>query len=121
MLGKLLSPLTTATSIGVTLRYLTAVAGSILAILGILGVLTPEQIEALKAQIEILTANLPALLAAIGALITAWVTFYAAITKSSSDKAAEVAKQVDAKVAADSMVVVKTPGDQPDIVVHPPK
>lgn len=118
MLGKLLSPLTTASSIGVTLRYLTAVVGSVLTILGILGLLTPEQIEAIQKQVETLTANLPALLTAVGALITAWVTFYAAITKSSSDKAAETAKQIDAKIPPAETVVVKTAAGQSDIIVH---
>lgn len=112
MLDKLLSPLTTASSIGVAIRYLTTIVGSIIAILGILGWLTPEQSEALTKQV-------PELLAAIGALAAAAIPLYAIWTKSSSDKAAEVAKQVDDKIPAASTVVIPTPEGVPDIVVMP--
>lgn len=112
MLGKLLSPLTTASSIGVAIRYLTTIAGSIIAILGILGWLTPEQSEALTKQV-------PELLAAIGALVAAAIPLYAIWTKSSSDKAAEVAKEVDKKIPPEATVRIPTPGAAPDIVVTP--
>jgi hypothetical protein len=117
MLEKILSPFTTATSLGVTLRYLTAIVGSLLAILGAVGFLTPEQVDALKAQIEVLTANAPALLSAIGAVMASVVTIYATITKSSSNKAAEVAKEVDANIPKEQTVVIQTPPGQDDIIV----
>lgn len=112
MLDKLLSPLTTASSIGVAIRYLTTIVGSIIAILGILGWLTPEQSEALTKQV-------PELLAAIGALAAAAIPLYAIWTKSSSDKAAEVAKEVDKKIPPEATVRIPTPGAAPDIVVTP--
>lgn len=112
MLDKLLSPLTTATSVGVAIRYLTTIVGSVIAILGILGWLTPEQSEALTKQV-------PELLAALGALVAAAIPLYAIWTKSSSDKAAEVAKEVDQKIPADATVRIPTPGAAPDIVVTP--
>lgn len=66
MLDKLLAPLTTATSVGVAIRYLTTIAGSVIAILGILGWLTPEQAEALTKQV-------PELLPALGAIVAALI------------------------------------------------
>lgn len=110
MLSKILAPLTTATSAGVALRYLTAMAGSILAILGILGWLSPEQVEALSKQV-------PDLLAAIGGLAAILIPIYATLTKSSSDKAAEAARAIDREVPAQATVLIKTPAGQPDIVV----
>ena len=112
MLDKLLSPLTTATSLGVAVRYVTTILGSIIAILGILGWLTPEQAEALTQQV-------PVLLAAIAALVSAVIPLYAIWTKSSSDKAAEAAKEIDKKVPASAPVVIQTPAGVPDIVVPP--
>lgn len=42
MLGKLTGIFTTASGLGVALRYISTIAGSVLAILGILGALSPE-------------------------------------------------------------------------------
>jgi len=110
MLGKIFSPLTTPTSVGVAIRYLTTIAGSVLAILGILDWLTPEQVTELTKQV-------PKLMGAIGALMTIGVPTYATITKSSSDKAAVAAKQIDAKLPASEPVIIKTSAGKPDIVV----
>ena len=107
---KFFNPLTTATSIGVTIRYLTTIVGTLIAILGILNWLTPAQVLELSKQV-------PELFGAIAALIAAFVPLYAIMTKSSSDRAAEVAKQVDAQVPVTAPVVIKTPPDVPDIVV----
>lgn len=112
MFSKLFNPLTTATSVGVAIRYLTTIVGSVLAILGVMGWLSPEQ----SAELERLV---PELLGALGALAALAVSVYAVITKSSSDKAAEAAKQIDAKVPKHDPVVIKTPGDGPNIVVPP--
>jgi len=112
MLSKLLTPLTTATSAGVAIRYLSTIVGSVLAILGVLGLLSPAQVDALTTQV-------PELLAAVGALIAVLVPLYATLTKSSSDKAAEAAKQIDAKVPKEAQVIIKTSGGKPDIVVQP--
>ncbi|NVP55953.1 hypothetical protein [Mycoplana rhizolycopersici] len=110
MFEKLLTPLTTATSIGVAVRYLTTIVGSVIAILAILGWLTPEQAEALTRQV-------PELLGAVAAVVTAAVPLYAIWTKSSSDKAAEAAKAIDKQIPDESPVVIKTPAGVPDIVV----
>ncbi|UPT53424.1 hypothetical protein [Synechococcus phage Ssp-JY39] len=111
-MGKLLSIFTTATATGVSLRYLTTIVGSVLTIFGILGWLSPDQVEALRVAV-------PEFTAAIGALVAAGIPIYAAITKSSSDKAAAAAKQIDAKVPKNSQVVIKSPGSRSDIVVQP--
>lgn len=110
VLEKLLSPFTTATSAGVALRYITVIISSALAVAGILGLLSPEQIEALNHQV-------PELLSAVAGLVAIFMTIYATITKSSSDKAAEAAKQIDAKVPPNVAVEIKTPGNMPDIKI----
>ena len=112
MLEKLLTPLTTASSVGVAIRYLTTIAGSVIAILGILGWLTPEQSDALTKQV-------PEVLAAMGALIAAAVPLYAIVTKSFSDKAAEAAKKIDKEIPPAATVVIETPGSGPNIYVDP--
>lgn len=109
---KLLSIFTTATATGVTIRYLTTIIGSAITIFGILGWLSEEQVEALREAV-------PTFVAAIAALLAAGVPIYAALTKSSSDKAAVAAKQIDAKVPKESDVEIKSPGMRGDIVVRP--
>ena len=104
------NPLTTAAQSGVIIRYVTAMLGSVVALLGVLGFLSEEQVRAL-------TEQAPVIMTALGSIVSGAVVVYAAITKSSSDKAAEVAKQVDAQVAPAESVTIKTPEDQPDIVV----
>lgn len=110
MLGKLLSPFTTATSAGVALRYITVIISSALAVAGILGLFSPQQLEVLNQEV-------PKLVSALAGLITVIITAYATITKSSSDKAAEAAKQIDAKVPPNVAVEIKTPGNMPDIKI----
>lgn len=107
------NPLTTATSVGVAIRYAITIAGTILAILGILGWLTPQ-------QVDVLSTKVPELLGAIGALVAAIIPLYAALTKSSSDKAASAAKEIDKQIPANSDVVIQTPQGVPDIVVPAP-
>lgn len=111
MLKSILSPLTTATSAGVAFRYLSTIAASVIAILGILGLLSKDQVDAL-------TKTVPELVTAIAALIPIVITVYATLTKSSSDKAAAAAKAIDKTVPADQTVLIKTPVGIPDIVVH---
>jgi hypothetical protein len=112
MLAKILSPLTTASSLGVSLRYLSTIAGTVLTILGLFGLLTPEQVAELTRQV-------PELISALGALIAVAVPAYAVLTKSSSDKAATAAKAIDRDVPFDQPVRIKTPAGSPDIVVTP--
>jgi len=112
MLSKLLTPFTTAAPVGVAMRDFITGIGAILAMLGVLGFLTDDQVAEL-------TRQAPAVLTAIGTLIYGAMTIYRSLTKSSSDKAAEAAKQIDAKVPKEAQVVIKTPGGRPDIVVQP--
>lgn len=110
MLSRLTSIFTTANAAGVTTRYLTVVLTSMLTLIGAFNLMTPEQVEALQGQV-------PVIVSALGTLVGAIVIIYANVTKSSSDKAAEAAKQIDAKLPPAEPVVIKTPGNQADIRV----
>jgi hypothetical protein len=110
MLEKLLSPLTTATAGGTTLRYILVIFSSMMTLLGGLQVLTP-------AQVDVLSRTVPEILGALFALITIVIPAYAAWTKSSSDRAAEVAKQIDKVLPPNATAKVKTPDGIPDIPV----
>lgn len=112
ILKTIMNPFTTATSLGVALRYISAIVGGVVTILGVLGALSPAQQEAI-------TTAMPTLLTAFGAIVMAGVPLYAMFTKSSSNKAAEVAKQIDALVPPTAVVEVKTPVGVPDIRVGP--
>ncbi len=102
--------LTTAAASGVLVRYLSTILGTIVATTVTLGYLNAE-------QGQVISQNIDVILGAIGAIVAASLPIYAAIFKSSSDKAAEVAKQVDQKIAPEKTVVIETPPGQPDIVV----
>lgn len=117
MLDKLLSPLTTAAPIGVAARSLLSLVLALIMFLSVLGWLTPEQAEALNKTVNDIAGQLPGLLAAVSAFALAVLEAYRIISKSMSDKAAEAGKQIDAKLAPDETVVVKTPAGQSDIVV----
>lgn len=105
-----MNPITTARPVGVAVRDGVVVIGSIIAVLGVLGLLTPEQVAEL-------TQAAPAFMTALGAVLAGGMSIYRVVTKSHSDKAAEVAKEVDAKVPAAAPVEIKTPPGVPDIVV----
>jgi hypothetical protein len=111
------NPLTTATSLGVAIRYLITIVGSVTAILGIVGWLTPEQVAELSQKVQDISAQLPGLVAAVSGIVALIVPLYAMATKSSSDKAAEVAKEVDKHIPDSASVTIKTPEGVPDIVV----
>lgn len=115
MLGKLLKPFTTATAGGTVFRDFIISAGSIVAILGLLGLLTPEQQAAIEDFLKQISS--PAMTLALGSLAVSLMSIYRALFMSSSDKAAKVAKEVDAKIDPGSDVVIKTPAGVPDIVV----
>lgn len=119
MLEKLLKPLTTARASGVVFRDAVIAVGAIISLLGIIGVLTPQQVIELQRTVDTISGQWPQIALAVGALMAAGMSVYRALYKSSSDKAAEVAARVDAEVPKDDMVVVKTPPGEPDIVVHP--
>lgn len=121
MLDTILKPLTTASTGGVVLRYLITIISSMVAILSILGVLSPDQVASITAKVEAISGQLPGLIAAISGLIAIGVPIYAAATKSSSDKAAEAAKQIDKQIPPSAPVEIVTPGSAPNIVVTSPK
>ena len=117
MLKQILSPLTTATSVGVTIRYVVTIISSVVAILSILGWLTPEQVQEIARKVEQISGQVPGLIAAIAGLIALLTPVYAILTKSSSDKAAEAAKEIDKQIPAGDDVLIMTPPGVPDIVV----
>jgi mitochondrial fission protein ELM1 len=82
----------------------------VLAVLGALGLVDEE-------QRAVLTEQAPILFTALGTVIAVGMGIYRNRTKASSDKAAEVAKEVDAKIPKADPVIVQTPGLQPNIVV----
>lgn len=103
---------TTAAPTGVAVRDITVIVGAVITVLGVLGLLDEEQRKTL-------TEQAPELMTAVGTLITIGTSIYRVVTKSHSDKAAEVAKEIDAKIPEAEPVVIKTPSHQPDIVVQP--
>jgi hypothetical protein len=117
MLGNLLKPFTTATASGTIFRDVFIMIGSIITILGIVGVLTPEQVEDLRKAVEEFSGQWPAFMAAAGIVMASGMSIYRALFKSSSDKAAVSAQQIDARLPANEPVIIKTPAGVPDIVV----
>ncbi len=110
MLGKLLTPFTTPSTIGVAVRYLTTIATALVALLGLLGLMTPEQVEAITKQV-------PEVLTAVTTIATVLVPLYAVLTKARSTRADGAAKVIDAKIPPEQPVTIKTPAGVPDIVV----
>lgn len=110
MIDKLKSIFTTATPAGVGVRYYTTMISTIISVIGILGFLSPEQVRDL-------TEKVPEIVTAIFTVVALATSTYAIIKKSSSDKAAEIAKEVDAKVPPSTTVVIKTPPGVDDIIV----
>lgn len=117
MLKTLLTPLTTASAGGVALRDIIVWLGALLAVIGALGLLTPEQVAVIQAQLDKLVD--PKVLAAIGLLMSTAMSIYRQITKSSSDKAAEAAKAIDQEIPKNAQVEILTPGDKPNIIIQP--
>lgn len=117
MLGTLLKPFTTATAGGTAFRDLFLAAGVIIGMLGTLGVLDAAQVQKLRAVVETISGQWPALVIAFGTIMTAGMSIYRSLNFSSSDKALEAAKQIDEKIAPDMPVIIKTPGNAPDIKV----
>lgn len=115
MFTKLIEPFTTSKPIGVAVRDVAVSLGVILAMLGTLGMLTPDQVEEIKGYLATVTD--PAVLAAFGVLLGTGTSIYRTLTKSHTDKAAKVAKEVDAKIPKADDVTIQTAGHQPNIVV----
>lgn len=110
MLKSITGIFTTATAAGVTTRYWITIITAVIATIGALGFLSPEQQEALTKQV-------PILVTALAGLIPVVISTYAIISKSSSDKAAEAAKRIDAIVPVSAPVVIQTPPGLDNIIV----
>lgn len=117
MLEKLLKPFTTAGASGTVFRDVVIAIGAVLTILGTLGWLSQDQVDAIMKQINVIAD--PKVLASLGLLLGIGMSWYRAVFRSTSDKAAEAARKIDAQLPASDTVVIKTPSGQPDIVVHP--
>lgn len=115
MLDKIFSPFTTAAPVGVAIRDVVVAIGVILGTLGTLGMLSAEQVDQFRSYLETITD--PAVLTSVGVLMTAAMSIYRTFWKSSSDKAAEVAKQIDAKIPKGDTVEVVMPGKSANIKV----
>jgi hypothetical protein len=115
MFAKLLTPFTTAAPLGVAVRDVAVALGVILATLGTLGMLSPEQVDQFRSYLETITD--PTVIAAFGVLLGVGTSVYRTFWKSSSDRGAEVAKETDAKIPKDDPVVIETPGHRPNIIV----
>lgn len=110
MLEKLLTPLTTATASGTILRYVLVIFSSLVMLVGGPQVLTP-------AQVDVRSRTVPEIVGAVFGLIAIIVPIYAARTKSSSDRAAKLAKEIDKVLPPAVSATVKTPEGIPDIPV----
>lgn len=119
MFEKLTAFFTSATAPSVALRYVSAIVGATLLILSTFGLMSKEQAADLTAQLATAGSQILVIVGAIGGLLTLLAPIYATMTKSSSDKAAAVAKEVDKQVPVSAPVVIKTPEGVPDIVVPP--
>lgn len=104
---------TTAAPIGVVTRDIALAISAIVTMLGALGTLDQDQVKTI-------TEQAPLLMIALGGVGTSGVMIYRALTKSSSDRGAEVAKVTDAQIPPSAPVVVETPGNANNIVVEPP-
>ena len=106
------NPLTTTTTIGVITRYAIAIVGPMIGAMALLGWVDQATADSITEQFNVFVG-------ALGTLAGMVVVAYAAWTKSNSDKASEVANEVDANVPPDAPVVIKTPEGVADIVVVP--
>lgn len=120
MLGKLLSPFTTARASGVAFRDIFIMVGVLIGALGSLGILSADQVATLRHVVEDVSGQWPQITFSVGSLMAIGMSVYRSIAKSSSDKAAEAGKRIDAEVPKDAPVIIKTPSGQPDIVVLAP-
>lgn len=119
MLSTLLKPFTTPTAAGTVFRDLFLAAGAVITILGILGILTPEQVASLRAAIEQISGQWPAIVAAVGVLMAAGMSLYRAVFKSQTKQEAEVIAAIREELPPQATVEIKTPGSAPNIVVPP--
>lgn len=128
MLGKLLTPFTTATAAGTIFRDVFIMAGTIIALLGALGLLTQEQVDALNSAVKTISDQWPTLVTLLGVLMTAGMSAYRALYKSTTNEGAAVAKAVGKAIADDKLpantpvqaVELKTPAGLDNVTVAVP-
>ena len=113
-----LSVFTTAKASGTVARDILVFLGTIITMMGMLGVLTPSQVFSLQRTVDAITSNWPQILSIFGAIMTVGTTIYRAAYMSSSDKAAEAAKAIDDKLPKNADVEILTPGAAPNIVIE---
>lgn len=117
MLDKILKPFTTASAGGVAAREIFQAIVVIIGIFSMLGILTQEQADALRKVADELFGQWPQIAAALATLSWLGMFIYRTAFKSFSDKAASVAKTVDADVPAAAPVIIQTPIGQDNIVI----
>jgi hypothetical protein len=102
MLGKLLTPFTAPGAAGTTFRDLIVAVSAIVVMLGTLGVLKQEQVDALNNIISVVSQNWPALLLVGGTVLAAIMRFRAKYMSRTPEGEA-VGKAVDKAVANDTL------------------
>lgn len=115
MFEKLLKPFTTAEASGTVFRDSVIAFAAILTILGTLGILSQDQVDAIMVQVNKISD--PKVLASLGILMGIGMSWYRAVFRSRSDKADAVAKMVDKELPKMADVTILTPGDQPNITI----
>lgn len=118
---NILSFFTSANATGVAARSFLSLALALIAFLGVIGWLSPEQAEALSKLVNDLAGQAPALVAALAAFGLAVLEAYRIIAKSFSDRGAAVAKALDKDVPASQPLVAieaVTPAGQRNITLN---
>jgi len=111
------NPFTSPEAFGVAVRYVTTNLLSLIALLGTMAALSPEQVMELTKAVNDFMAQLPGLFSTISGLGSIALTAYAVLTKAFSAKAAEAAKEIDKNVPPAAPVEIVTPDGQPNIIV----
>lgn len=117
MLAALLKPFTTPTAAGTTFRDIFLIVGAVITILGTVGVLSPEQVEALKDAVETISGNWPALTIAVGIIMTAGMSIYRSLFRSQTVQEAKVVEEIRSELEPGAPVEIVTPGSKPNIIV----
>jgi hypothetical protein len=111
LLSTIFKPFTTPTATGVATRDITVMVGAAMTMLSVFGILSDDQIAAIK------EATSPEMLGALGILMAGGTSAYRLLTKARSVKADEAAKAIDATVPKGAPVRIETPAGTPDIIV----
>lgn len=126
MLKSLLTPLTTPTANGTSFRDAIIAIGTIITILGTLGILDDAQIAKLRQVVELISLNWPAFLVLFGIISTLAMSVYRRWSLSRSKEADNVARQIDKDPAAQeaaanaTKIEIKTPAGSDNVTVAIP-